>query len=55
MPRAGECHEALDYPGKHILIGEKLEVLILWLIMDHGAVLYLMPSAVPRANETFSH
>lgn len=31
MPRAGECREGLDYPGKHILIGEKLEVLILWL------------------------
>lgn len=28
MPRAEECHEALDYPGKPILIGEKLEVLI---------------------------
>ncbi len=55
MPRADECHEALDYPGKHILIGEKLDVLILWLIMDQGAGLNPVPSAVPRANETFSH
>lgn len=58
MPRAGECHEALDYPGKPVLIGEKLEVLILWRLLAYDwsqrSVLCDAPSGAASARDALS-